>query len=441
MLGEYSTRLRRVPPVVITLMAAGWLAGAVSAGDDPTADESAAADANAQAETAFLQEVLPILKQHCFECHSHDAAEIQGGLVLDSRSGWAKGGDSGPAVVPGEPEKSLLITAVRYADHKMPPSGKLPDELIARLERWVVEGAHDPRVSDTVQSDATIDIEAGRKHWAFQPLRNSPPPDVANMDWPLGDIDRFVLAALEHKDLHPVADADRYTWLRRVTFDLTGLPPTPQDIRAFEEDQFPQAFEVVVDRLLGSREFGERWARHWLDLVGYADQIGTSNSVFAQYAWRYRDYVIDAFNSDKPFDRFIREQIAGDLLPYATVEERATNLTATGFLVLGDVEIVEADKEKLLVDIVDQQVSKVGKAFLAMTLECARCHAHKFDPVSQQDYYGMAGFFHSTSSVYKTNRGVWSDVNVVDLPETSPQQAEREQREAAQAEQLDQWDC
>ena len=194
-----------------------------------------------------------------------------------------------------------------------------------------------------------------------------------------------------------------------------------------------------MDRLLGSRAFGERWARHWLDLVGYADQVGTSNSVFAQHAWRYRDYVIDSWNSDKPIAQFIREQIAGDLLQYDSVSQRADGLTATGFLVLGDVEIVEADKEKLLVDIVDQQLNKVGKAFMGMTLECARCHDHKFDPISQRDYYAMAGFFHGTSSIYKTDRGVWSDINVVELPETELQITRRRELERRHENKLVRW--
>ena len=191
-----------------------------------------------------------------------------------------------------------------------------------------------------------------------------------------------------------------------------------------------------MDRLLASRAFGERWARHWLDLVGYADQVGTSNSVFAQHAWRYRDYVISAYNDDKPFDDFIREQIAGDLLKHDTPQAQAASITATGFLVLGDVEIVEADKEKLLVDIVDQQLNKVGKAFLGLTLECARCHDHKFDPIPQRDYYAMGGFFHGTSSVFKTERGVWSDIHVLDLPETDEQKAERAKRQKLHAEKL-----
>ena len=399
--------------------------------DDASPEDKAAAE-------SFQREVLPILRRHCYKCHSHDARKANGGLVLDSRSGWATGGDSGPAVVPGKLDQSLLITAIRYkdADLKMPPTGKLPDELISRLERWVADGAHDPRVTQSARNSAGIDLDAGRQHWAFRPRRDVSPPAVNDTKWPVNDVDRYVLARLEKTELRPVADADRFTWLRRVSFDLTGLPPTLQEIRAFEADESSSAHERVVDRLLNSRAFGERWARHWLDLVGYADQIGTSNSVFAQHAWRYRDYVIDAFNNDKSFDRFVREQIAGDLLPHESAEERAANLVATGFLVLGDIEIVEADKAKLLVDIVDQQINKVGRAFLGMTIDCARCHDHKFDPILQRDYYAMGGFFHGTSTVFKTERGVWSDVNVNDLPETDAQKAERAQREQAHAEKL-----
>ncbi len=388
------------------------------------------------AEAFFSDNVQPIFAKHCFECHSHRAKKAQGGLVLDSRSGWEKGGQSGPAIVPGKPSESLLLSAVRYEELEMPPSGKLPDELIEQLERWIADGAHDPRVTKSIQNEKGIDLEAGRRHWAFQPLRDASPPDVLDSQWLRGDVDRFILSKLEEAELHPVADADRYTWLRRVSFDLTGLPPTVDQIREFAADDSPQAPEKVVDRLLNSHAFGERWARHWLDLVGYADQVGTSNSVFAEHAWRYRDYVINAYNNDKPLDEFIREQIAGDLLPRDTVEQRAESLTATGFLVLGDIEIVEADKAKLLVDIVDQQLNKVGKAFLAMTLECARCHDHKFDPIAQRDYYALAGFFYNTSSVYKTDRGVWSDVNVLELPESESQIAERMQREQEHAEQL-----
>ena len=389
---------------------------------------------------AFFRNVIqPILKQHCYECHSHDAKEAKGGLVLDSRAGWQTGGDSGPAIVPNRPDDSLLIAAIKYEDLEMPPQGKLPDEIIEQLHRWVAQGAFDPRQSKSSPQNRKIDIEKGREHWAFQPLIDPQIPSVTSKNWPRKDLDRFISSKLEEADLTPVADADRHTWLRRVSFDLTGLPPTVEEIDAFVNDSSVHARQKVVDRLLASRGFGERWARHWLDLVGYADQVGTSNSVFAEHAWRYREYVIDAYVNDKPFDDFIREQIAGDLLSSDSIVERANNLTATGFLVLGDIEIVESDKAKMFVDIVDQQLNKVGKAFLGMTLECARCHDHKFDPIPQRDYYAMAGFFHSTSSVYKTDRGVWSDVNQLELPETETQEADRDLRTKQHAKQLAAW--
>ncbi len=377
-------------------------------------------------EKLFYDSVLPLLQRHCFECHSHAAGKAKGGLVLDSRGGWAQGGDSGPAIVPGKPEESRLIQAVRYSDLEMPPTGKLPPEAIAILERWVVAGAVDPRTNDASRAQSNIGNEAKRKHWAFQPVGDPAPPIVKDNAWPRDDMDRFVLAKLEQRGLRPAADADRYTWLRRVSLDLTGLLPSVEQIAAFLSDSAPRAEDRVVDRLLNSRAFGERWGRHWLDLVGFADQIGTANDVFAEHAWRYRDYVIAAFNSDKPFDRFIREQIAGDLLPYDSIEQRAEQLVATGFLLLGDLTVVEADKAKLRVDVVDQQVDKIGRAFLAMTIGCSRCHDHKFDPVPQRDYYALAGIFNSTESVFKAEWGVWSWPSLAELPETEPQKTERQ---------------
>lgn len=389
------------------------------------ANEALGDKADPAEEVFFNERVLPIFREHCYACHSHAADKAKGGLVLDSRSGWSQGGESGPAVVPGKPQESLLLRAVRYEDLKMPPQGRLPAELVSHLERWVTRGAFDPRVRKLEPIQDGPDSKIGRKHWAFRPIADPSPPEVRNSVWPLHEIDQFILDRLERTGLQPTGDADRYTWLRRVHFDLTGLPPTPEQVREFAADNSPHALEDVVDRLLASRAFGERWARHWLDLVGYADQIGTSNSVFAQHAWRYRDYVIAAYQHDKPFDKFVREQIAGDLLPYRSVRERAENLVATGFLVLGDLEIVESDKAKLRVDVVDRQIQKTGKAFMAMTLDCARCHDHKFDPISQRDYYAIGGMFHSTLSVYTTNQGVWSGVHEVVLPETDAQRADR----------------
>ena len=354
----------------------------------------------------FTDRVLPLLKQRCFECHSHEA-KIKGGLSLDSKSGWQIGGEHGAAVVPGKVDDSLLIKAVRYQDHdlQMPPKKRLAAEEIAVLEQWVARGASDPRANAAmVAKKKGLDFDAALKHWAFQPIKD------------------------QRVSLEGGPEADRYTLLRRVSLDLTGLPPSPADIDSFVNDKSAQAFERVVDRLLASTGFGERWARHWLDLVGYADQVGTANNVPAPHAWRYRDYVIRAFNEDKPFDQFVHEQLAGDLMKSNSVRERQDQLTATGFLVLGNINIVEADKDKLRVDVVDQQIEKVGKTFLGMTLQCVRCHDHKFDPIKQTEYYGLAGIFMSTDSVYLTGRGVWSAPTFAELPET---ESDRTSREAA----------
>ena len=375
----------------------------------------------AEGDAFFREHVEPLLKQRCYECHSH-AGKIKGGLVLDSRSGWQAGGDSGPAMVAGAPEKSRLIEAVRYTnpDMEMPPKAKLPQSEIAVLEEWVKRGAPDPR--DTVAEvkavkKTGVDVEEGRKHWSYQPVRDAAPPAVHDQAWPLNEVDAFILAKQEAVGLQPGPEAGAHAWLRRVTFDLTGLPPTEAEIAGFVADRSPKAHERVVDRLLSSKAYGERWARHWLDLVGYAEQIGTEGKVFAEHAWRYRDYLVESFHHDKPFDRFIREQLAGDLLPAASPQERRENLIATGFIVLGDVDINAIDKLKMEHDFVDSQVSKVGTAFLGMTLGCVRCHDHKFDAIGQQDYYALAGMFRSTQTTFKTRHGIWSNIQRVPLPE------------------------
>lgn len=384
--------------------------------------------------TAFFEaQVLPILKNRCYDCHSHEG-RIDGGLALDSKEGWA---DSG-SIVPGNIAKSRFSQLLRTGDpaKQMPPKHRLPDLEIAMLETWIAMGAPDPRVSATSgKKKPVIDIEAGKKFWSYQPVRDQQPPKVKDASWTLTNVDRFILAKQEAAGVHPADDADRYTWLRRVSLDLTGLPPTPEMMAQFavgrsDRSDMSDSFCRVVDSLLNSPAFGERWARHWLDLTGYADQIGTSNNVFAEHAWRYRDYVINAFNADKPFDQFIREQIAGDLLAKHEGDpaKQAEMITATGFLVLGDVEIVAVDKLKMEHDLVDNQVSKIGTAFLGQTLGCVRCHDHKFDPIATTDYYAIAGMFRSTSSTYKTDNGVWSSVNRADLPENAAQKAARLQR-------------
>ncbi|MFM7606787.1 MAG: PSD1 and planctomycete cytochrome C domain-containing protein, partial [Prosthecobacter sp.] len=375
----------------------------------------------AEDDAFFRERVEPILRQRCFECHSH-AGKIKGGLVLDSRSGWQAGGDSGPSIVPGKPEKSRLIEAVRYTnpDMEMPPKAKLQESEIDVLEEWVKRGAPDPRemVAEAKEMKKTgVDVEEGRKHWAYQPVRDVMPPAVRDPAWPLNEVDAFILAKQEAANLKPGPAAEAHTWLRRVTFDLTGLPPTEAEIAEFVADHSSKAHERVVDRLLSSKAYGERWARHWLDLVGYAEQIGTEGKVFAEHAWRYRDYLVESFHQDKPFDQFIRQQLAGDLLPAASPQERRENLIATGFIVLGDVDINAIDKLKMEHDFVDSQVSKVGTAFLGMTLGCVRCHDHKFDAIGQQDYYALAGIFRSTKTFFQTRHGIWSNIHRVPLPE------------------------
>jgi len=381
----------------------------------------------------FESKVLPVLQQRCFECHSH-GKKIKGGLALDSRSGWVSGGDHGPAVKPGDVEQSLLIKAVRRLDDHlaMPPKDRLPAAEVAILEEWVKSGAPDPRGgSGPAKVVSGIDLKKGKQFWAFRPVANPPLPAVKNKTWPLDPLDRFILARIERAKLRPVADADRYTWLRRVSLDLTGLPPTPAEIQEFAADRSPQAFEKVVDRLLSSKAYGERWARHWLDLTGYADMMGTSNAVYAEHAWRYRDYLIAAFNADKPFDEFIREQIAGDLMPATSTEDRAENIVATGFLMVGDIEIVNPDKAKMETDHIDTQVIKIGQTFLGLTLGCVRCHDHKCDPIGLEDYYGIAGMLRSSPSSHKMpDMGVWSSLNSTVLPETPAQLAARKKLEA-----------
>jgi cytochrome c553 len=379
--------------------------------------------------TAFFESrIRPVLVEHCYKCHADRGKSPKGGLRVDSRAALLRGGDTGPAIVPGKPDDSLLIKALAYRDDvaAMPPDEKLPGRVIADFRQWIATGAIDPRTEGPSAAPAARgDVASGRKFWSFQRPQYHPPRSVRALSWAWTEVDRYILASLESKGLKPVPDAERYTWLRRVALDVIGLPPSPAQIDAFVRDTSPLARERIVDELLASPAFGQRWGRHWLDLTGYADQIGTSNDLFAEHAWRYRDYVIEAFNADKPFDQFIREQIAGDLLPYHAVDERVHNLVATGFLVLGDLSVVEADKAKLRVDVIDQQVDKVGKAFLGLTIGCARCHDHKFDPVPQRDYYAIAGIFSSTESVRRAEWGVWSWPTTIPLPETPAAAAAR----------------
>ncbi|KAA5546167.1 DUF1553 domain-containing protein [Roseiconus nitratireducens] len=352
----------------------------------------------------FEREIRPLLVEHCDACHNQQ--EQRGGLRLDVRQGWATGGDSGPAIVPGDPESSLLIRAVRYGDPhlQMPPDGRLSPDTVATLERWVTRGAPDPRSSEVSEPIGETDASAitrSKSFWSFQPLSSPPVPTNRDSSWPTTPVDQFILKQLQDRGLAPARAADKRTLIRRVTFDLTGLPPTSSEVEAFVADRSERAYDKVVHRLLCSPSYGERWGRHWLDVARYADSNGLDENLAYGNAWRYRDYVISSFNEDKPFDQFLIEQIAGDLLPRADRETR----TATGFLALGAKVLAEPDREKLVMDTIDEQIDTTGKAFLGMTLGCARCHDHKFDPIRQQDYYALAAIFKSTKTFGDTNQG------------------------------------
>jgi hypothetical protein len=361
----------------------------------PTRDDSAALE-------FFEKKVRPVLVNSCYTCHSADT-KASGGLRVDDRNGLVTGGNSGPAIVPGQPEKSLLLQRVTHKDAKklMPKEGQpLTEEAVADLTTWIKNGSVWPaeHVPVTLGKLKPKYDRLKKEHWAWQPLTDPAVPAVRDGAWPRDDVDRFLLASLEARDLRPVADADRLALLRRVTFDLTGLPPTPAQLDAFLGDTTPQAFERVVDRLLASPQFGERWGRHWLDVARYGESTGPSRNIPYPHAWRYRDYVIDAVNSDIPYDRFLCEQLAGDLLPSEPGPERDRLLTATGFLALGVKDVNQRFKVRFIMDNVDEQIDAVMRSVLGLTVTCARCHDHKFDPIPTTDYYALAGIFTSTDN-------------------------------------------
>lgn len=371
-------------------------------------------------EEFFEQHIRPALIKHCYECHSNARGKSEGGLLLDSRPAMQRGGESGSAIKAGRPSESLLIEAIRHESLEMPPGKQLDEATIRLFEEWIRQGAVDPRDKETVPSAASrVDLEAARRFWAFQPRGNVAVPNPES-EWGSCELDSFILKTLQANQLQPAPEADRATWLRRVTFDLIGLPPTVDELDAFLADESGDAYEQVVDRLLDSPHYGERWGRYWLDLARYADSNGADENHDYPVAWRYRDYVIAAFNADKPYDRMIHEQLAGDLLPAADEAERRENLTATGFLVLGPKMLAEQDKDKMVADIVDEQLDTIGKVFLGLTLGCARCHDHKFDPITADDYYALAGVFHSTKTMEHLN--FVSRWNEAELPDRMREQ-------------------
>jgi hypothetical protein len=343
----------------------------------------------------FESKIRPVLVEHCYKCHSTQAKKQQGGLHLDTRDALRKGGDNGPVIVPGKPAESLLLKAVHYtdADLKMPPKGKLPDAVIADLEKWIALGAPDPR--GTATAGRVINLEEGRKFWSLQPLHRPAVPAIANRKSQIPNpIDCFILAKLAEKGLTPNPPADRRTLIRRAYFDLIGLPPTPEEVSAFVNDPAPDAYAKLIDRLLDSPHYGERWGRHWLDVARYGESSGYEHDNDRPHSYQYRDFVIQALNQDVPFDRFVRWQVAGDELePHNPLAVKATGFLAVGLM---NGQVTEREAEPMRYEVFDDWVGTVGTAFLGLTVQCARCHDHKYDPIPTADYYRLAANFTST---------------------------------------------
>ena len=355
----------------------------------------------------FEAKIRPVLVSHCYECHSSEAvakSNLKAGLLLDTREGSRTGGESGPAVVPGDLDESLLIGALRHESFEMPPKGKLPDEVIADFEKWIEMGAPDPRDGEAGVAANEIDIEAGKQHWAFQPLSHPKPPTVQDAGWPRTPVDRFIRARQESAGILPSATAGPRTLIRRAYFDLIGLPPQPERVEQFVaefEQDAAGAYDRLIDELLQSEHYGERWARHWLDLARFAESHGYAFDGDRPNAWRYRDYVIKALNSDLPYDEFVRQQIAGDLMTDVNVQTRAEaeaaveTIAATGFLTAGPftTQQTQKERERSRYEQLDDIISTMGTSLLGLTIGCSRCHSHKYDPLPQHDYYRLTSCF------------------------------------------------
>jgi cytochrome c553 len=382
----------------------------------------------------FETAVRPVLAEHCQKCHGEK--KQWGGLRLDSRQALLAGGENGPAIVPGQPEQSRLIRAVRQTDDEisMPPEGKLTDRQVADLARWIEWGAPFPVVEGNTKG-AHRDPE----HWAFQPPQNQALPPTQNTAWQQSPLDHFILVQLESAKLSPAMPADRRTLIRRVTFDLVGLPPDTYEVAAFLTDERPDALECLADRLLASPAYGKRWGRHWLDVARYADSNGLDENIAHGNAWRYRDYVVAAFNSDKPYDHFLVEQLAGDLLPADDQAKRHEQLIATGFLAIGPKVLAEVDEDKMQMDIVDEQIDTFGRAFVGLTLGCARCHDHKFDPIDTADYYGLAGIFKSSRAMENYKKIARWHENVLPSPTTDALKSEYDAQLAAKKQEIEEF--
>ena len=400
----------------VTFAAAVFCGPAVA--EEPTAERVAFFETN----------IRPVLVTHCYECHGPDADPPDGNLRLDLRAGWETGGDSGPALAPREAEPGVLMQALRYETSEMPPTGRLPDGVIADFETWIGDGAVDPR-GGTLDHPAEAAAPAKADGWAYTPPVAEPTPPVRDAAWPRTPADAFVLGKIEAAGLSPAADAAPAAAFRRLHFDLSGLPPDPADLAAFVAGPSEANWAAAVDRLLASPRFGQTWARHWLDVARYADTNGSDWNATWPDAWRFRGYVVDAFNGDRPVDRFLAEQIAGDLMPFEDDAQRTRQVVATGFLALGTKMLSERDKEKFAFDVADDQIDTVGRAMLGLTLGCARCHDHKFDPVPTRDYYALAGIFTSTELSEGEIIRFVTDFKRIPLPEDPAATAARDAHE------------
>ena len=370
----------------------------------------------------FENKIRPVLVDSCYECHSKKEGRDKGGLTLDTRVGLRQGGSLGPGVVPFKPEESVLMKAITWSDSdlEMPPEQKLPAHAIEDFRKWIRMGAPDPRDGGTPKVVKTeIDIEDGRKFWAFQKPRKPTPPSVVDPEWAKTDVDRFVFTKLREEGMTPAGIAKPTDLLRRLSYDLTGLPPTSSLAKQFQSawTKNPEsAIAALADKLMSTPQYGERWGRHWLDVARFSESNGKSSNVSYPYAWRYRNYVIDAFNDDKPYDRFIEEQLAGDQRRTTSMEERQEGYIATGFLAMDPKDLAQKNRVQFQMDLVDDQINTTMLAFQGLTVACARCHDHKFDPIPTRDYYALAGIFMSTKTFYGVPKSKYNSGTTLDLP-------------------------
>ena len=407
----------------VVLVACCATAGVVHSQEDPS-------QLTTEQVQFFEAKIRPVLIEHCYRCHSVDGQSVRGGLVVDNRDALLAGGESGPAIVPGDLQESILWHAINYRDYRMPPGGRLPANVIEDFKTWIEMGAPDPRVQTGVVVHSRVspeDIEQAQSFWSFrEPERISPDPGL-NASWARSEIDRYIASVWNDQGMEPTADCSPETLVRRIAFDVVGLPPTPQQRRIFltrSKQDIDGAIADLVEELLASPQFGEKWGRHWLDVARYAESTGKERDVTFPHAWRYRDYVIRSFNEDKPYDRFVMEQVAGDLMPAADDREWNEHLIATGFLAVGPKSLAEQSPRQFQADLVDEQIDTLSRTVLGLSVGCARCHDHKFDPIPQADYYALAGIFQSTETFFGGSRSQQnrqpSDLIVLPIQDREP---------------------